>query len=784
VTSAEDTAAGSFQGTLTSTATVNAVNEATAEQYDQASAAIVVQASDLNVTVTADRGSINAGDGAGFTITLTNSGLGAAAGLLLYDPLPAGQGADLVWAVDQGTGDPGAFTITGAPGQQLLSLAPGLGTLAPGGSLSVHVSAATTKSDAPVLNNSALVDAGNEPDAERDKVASATVAVMVPAVEVAQVADRAGINAGELAGFTITVTGQTLFSFVTVSDALPAGLGNDINWQIDSGTGNPGRFRITGAVGSQVLTLAPGLFALGLGQALTVHVTGVTSGNDVDAGTFQGTLSSTVTVNYGRNMDLVQSAQAGIALRAPDVDVSVAADSAAINAGDPAGFTVTVRNDGPGNATGVALSDPLPAGLGNDAAWQIDVGTGNPGAFALTGAVGSQLLTLSTTAVTLAPGAGLTVHITAGTAAQDADPVTSTGTLPNTATVSAGNENAAEQNDQASATVAVLAPDVRVTVAPDKATVNAGDVAGFTVTLSNRGPGAAYGVTLSDPLPAGLGKDLNWQIDVGTGNPGAFTLTGAVGSQLLALSPAGIRLAAGASLAVHVTGVTTAQDADPATSTGTLPNTATVSATNEAPAQRSSGGTITVVASPSGGPLGKGQTATIGFWHNKNGQAVINNFNGGPTAKALGNWLANNFGNLFGGLAGKTNAQVASAYLTAFGNAGGVQGNAYVQSFAVALAIYTTTYSLGGASTAANPETAKFGFRITAAGAGAATYNVGSNGAAFGVANGTALTLLRALQSANSNYNAKTGLFYGGDTTKTGALDNVLDGINQTGDIA
>jgi uncharacterized repeat protein (TIGR01451 family) len=336
----------------------------------------------------------------------------------------------------------------------------------------------------------------------------------------------------------------------------------------------------------------------------------------------------------------------------------------------------------------------------------------------------------------------------------------------------------------ARAAITINAPDLDVTLAVDKATVNTGDTAGFTVTITNEGQGAAAGVTLTDPLPGGLGHDVNWQIDGGTGNPSAFQITGAVGSQVLTLSGSTVGLTAGATLTVHITGVTTTSDADPTTQSGSLPNTATVNASNENTAEQNdhASAAITVIAQ-SGSPLSQGQTATIGFWHNKNGQAVINNFNGGPAATALGNWLATNFHNLFGSLAGKSNAQVASAYLTAFANTGGVQGNTYVQSFAVALAIYTTTDSLGGASTAANPATAAFGFKITAAGAGAATYNIGSNGAAFGVANGTTLTVLQILQFANNNFDAECGHFYVGDKTRTSDLNNVLSGINQAGDI-
>ena len=64
-----------------------------------------------------------------------------------------------------------------------------------------------------------------------------------------------------------------------------------------------------------------------------------------------------------------------------------------------------------------------------------------------------------------------------------------------------------------------------------------------------------------------------------------------------------------------------------------------------------------------------GDTATIGFWHNKNGQALIDSLNGGSTATALGNWLATQFPYLYGpqssnNLTGATNAQVAALFLT------------------------------------------------------------------------------------------------------------------------
>jgi hypothetical protein len=177
-------------------------------------------------------------------------------------------------------------------------------------------------------------------------------------------------------------------------------------------------------------------------------------------------------------------------------------------------------------------------------------------------------------------------------------------------------------------------------------------------------------------------------------------------------------------------------------------------------------------------PVQPGTFATIGFWHNKNGQAVINSFNGSSDSTALGTWLSSNFGNLFGGLAGQTNAQIASAYQTAFGNVGGVQGNTYAQAFAVALGVYADTPGLGFNATAA-----KFGFIPVPGGGASLTFNVGNDGAAFGVPNNTVLTVGQILTIVNANFDPVTGLFYGGDQAKTSSANDVHNGINTTGDI-
>jgi hypothetical protein len=175
-------------------------------------------------------------------------------------------------------------------------------------------------------------------------------------------------------------------------------------------------------------------------------------------------------------------------------------------------------------------------------------------------------------------------------------------------------------------------------------------------------------------------------------------------------------------------------------------------------------------------PLGSGQAATLGFWKNA-GQAVILNF--GPTPTSLGTWLETNFPNLFKGFSGQNNAYVANQFKT------GGTSNTYQQAFAVALDIYATTTSLGGASVISGGFTTKYGFKVSDAGDLNATWNVGRAAPAFDIPSGgsTVLTLYQILKIADSHYNSGTGQFYGGDPTLTDELNTTLNNINSKADI-
>jgi len=196
------------------------------------------------------------------------------------------------------------------------------------------------------------------------------------------------------------------------------------------------------------------------------------------------------------------------------------------------------------------------------------------------------------------------------------------------------------------------------------------------------------------------------------------------------------------------------------------------------------------------GGVEHGQTATIGFWQNRNGQNLIKSLNGGPTSTQLGDWLAATFPNLYGAgagannLNGKTNAQVAEFYKLLFARtartaAGGGPAKVDAQILATALAVYVTSQTRAGTTAAA------YGFLVTESGVGTRTFDVGSNGAAFGVANNSNVTVLELLSDVNSR--SRNGLLYDLDadgdandaleTSDRTLASNVFSAINEAGDI-
>jgi uncharacterized repeat protein (TIGR01451 family) len=120
----------------------------------------------------------------------------------------------------------------------------------------------------------------------------------------------------------------------------------------------------------------------------------------------------------------------------PVVAITKAADAPSLGAGSQIGFTVRLNNTGPVAASGLSVSDNLPAGT--DVNWSIDQGNTSAG-WSISGSPPNQSLTYSPT--TLAGNTSTTAHVVSNTTNN------SCGTYANTASFTTSNDGSSSASD-------------------------------------------------------------------------------------------------------------------------------------------------------------------------------------------------------------------------------------------------------------------------------------------------------------------------------------------------
>jgi uncharacterized repeat protein (TIGR01451 family) len=212
--------------------------------------------------------------------------------------------------------------------------------------------------------------------------------------------------------------------------------------------------------------------------------------------------------------------------------------------GDTLVYVVTTRNLGSADAAGVVVRDTLPLGVQFVRASR-------------SGAAAGRVVTW--TAMALANGAAVidtVIGVATGAGAQtDVAAATTTSTDPNPA-----NNNGS--NAAARVTTAVYASaDVSVTKTDGRTQVGQGAVFAYSIVVSNAGPDAVTGVTLTDVFPAGF-TGVTW-----TCAPAGGAVCGV---------PSGSGNIAGVTVGLPAGGTATFTATGTASGTGTLVNTATV----------------------------------------------------------------------------------------------------------------------------------------------------------------------------------------------------------------
>ena len=357
----------------------------------------------------------NFGDNVTYTVTVTNDGIGDAKDVVVRDVL--GEGLKFVSATGNYTFDEVTRTVT-----WIVDLAKGESKV---------FSVIAIVSGYGNVTNSLVV--GNK---------TAGVNVTVPEINPDKTANISNPNFGDNVNYTVTVTNDGIGDAkdVVVRDVLGEGL------KFVSATGNYTFDEVTRTV-TWIVDLAKG-------ESKVFSVIAIVSG-------------------YGNvtNSLVVGNKTTGVNVTVPEIIPDKTVDNEIPNFGDNVTYTVTVTNDGIGDANNVVITDVLDKGL------KFLNATGNFTYDEKTGTI--------TWTVDLAKGETKTFNVNVT--------VLGYGVLSNTVVV--GNKTAVRN---------ITVPEIITVKEVNSSDIHIGDEITYTITVSNSGKINATNVVIRDILPEGL----------------------------------------------------------------------------------------------------------------------------------------------------------------------------------------------------------------------------------------------------------------------------------------
>ena len=383
-----------------------------------------------------------------YTISVTNFGPSSASGVVVTDALPAG--VSFVSASGNGINSGGVVNWT-------------LGTLANGA-----VSNVTVTVTAPASGSLTNIATASSPTGDPNPTNNTSIPVITTVTPVADVgigksAATTVLASGNLT-YTISVTnfGPSSASGAVVTDALPAGV------TFVSASGN-------GINSGGVVNWTLGTLTNGQVSNVTVTVTAPASGSLTNIATAS---SPTGDPNPTNNVTLPV-----ITTVTPVADVGIGKSAATtVLASGNLMYTISVTNFGPSSASGVVVTDALPASVTFVSASGNGINSG--------GVVNWTLGTLANGAVS-----NVTVTVTAP----------ASGSLTNVASVSTTTGDPNPTNNTSIPVITTVTPVADVGIGKaGPAGVLANSNVVYTISVTNFGPSSASGVVVTDALPAAV----------------------------------------------------------------------------------------------------------------------------------------------------------------------------------------------------------------------------------------------------------------------------------------
>lgn len=321
------------------------------------------------------------------------------------------------------------------------------------------------------LNNGSVTNVARATvHGQQSNVAEATVNRVIDEVDLGVVKSKVSpvvVKTGDTVTYSVVVTnhGASDATGVTVTDDLPAGL---TNVTADQGC----------SVGGGQVTCSLG--DLANGASVTITVTGKVSPGQTSLVNKVKVKGDQPDPNPNNDQDQVTTPVVPVA----DLAIEKVASTSTIVPGVQFTYTFKVKNNGPDNATGINVSDTLPAG--------VSYVNGAPGCNAV-----GQVVTC--TINFLAAGGNAQTGISVVANSSVSNPVS------NTARVTSDIFDPEPGNNESTIETPVdQGADVQIVKTVNDPTPQVGDTITYTLTARNNGPAVAQNVVVTDQLPAGV----------------------------------------------------------------------------------------------------------------------------------------------------------------------------------------------------------------------------------------------------------------------------------------